>query len=62
MLEVGSKAPDFTLDDQDDNPVSLSNLKVKKYCYGFIQKPALADEQLKDKCSVMSIKIFKKEH
>ena len=60
MLEVGSKAPDFTLDDQDGNPVSLSNFKGQKVLLWFIQKPALVDEQLKDKCSVMSIKIFKK--
>ena len=30
MLEVGSKAPDFTLDDQDGNPVSLSSFKGQK--------------------------------
>jgi peroxiredoxin Q/BCP len=26
MLDVGSKAPDFTLPDQDGNPVALSDL------------------------------------
>ena len=30
MLEIGSKAPDFTLDDQDGNSVSLSNFKGQK--------------------------------
>jgi thioredoxin-dependent peroxiredoxin len=27
MLETGSTAPDFTLRDQDDNPVTLSDLR-----------------------------------
>jgi len=30
MLDVGSKAPDFTLLDQDGNNVSLSGLKGQK--------------------------------
>ena len=30
MLEVGNKAPDFTLIDKDGNPVSLSDFKGKK--------------------------------
>lgn len=30
MLEVGTKAPEFTLPDQDDNPVSLSDFLGKK--------------------------------
>jgi peroxiredoxin Q/BCP len=30
MLEVGTKAPDFTLPDQDGNPVSLSQFLGKK--------------------------------
>jgi peroxiredoxin Q/BCP len=29
MLEPGDEAPDFTLDDQDGNPVSLSGLRGK---------------------------------
>ena len=33
MLEVGSKAPDFTLDDQDGNPVSLSSFKGLLWFY-----------------------------
>ena len=30
MLEVGTKAPDFTLPDKDNNPVSLSDFLGKK--------------------------------
>ena len=30
MLEVGNKAPNFTLDDQDGNSVSLNDFKGKK--------------------------------
>lgn len=30
MLEVGTKAPDFTLDDKDGNKVSLSDFKGQK--------------------------------
>jgi len=30
MLEVGMKAPEFTLNDKDGNPVSLSNFAGKK--------------------------------
>ena len=29
MLEIGTKAPDFTLPDQDGNPVSLSDFRGK---------------------------------
>ena len=38
MLEVGSKAPDFTLDDQDGNPVSLRNFKGQKVLLWFYPK------------------------
>ena len=38
MLEVGSKAPDFTLDDQDGNPVSLINFKGQKVLLWFYPK------------------------
>ena len=38
MLEVGSKAPDFTLDYQDGNPVSLSNFKGQKVLLWFYPK------------------------
>ena len=38
MLEVGSKAPEFTLDDQDGNPVSLSTFKGKKVLLWFYPK------------------------
>lgn len=30
MLKVGDKAPDFTVNDQDGNPVKLSSLRGKK--------------------------------
>lgn len=38
MLEIGSKAPDFTLDDQDGNSVSLSNFKGQKVLLWFYPK------------------------
>ena len=38
MLKVGSKAPDFTLDDQDGNPVSLSSFKGQKVLLWFYPK------------------------
>ena len=38
MLEVGSNAPDFTLDDQDGNPVSLSSFKGQKVLLWFYPK------------------------
>jgi peroxiredoxin Q/BCP len=38
MLEVGSKAPDFTLQDQDGNDVSLSELKGQKVVLWFFPK------------------------
>ena len=38
MLEVGNKAPDFTLDDQDGNPVSLSSFKGQKVLLWFYPK------------------------
>ena len=38
MLEIGSKAPDFALDDQDGNPVSLSNFKGQKVLLWFYPK------------------------
>ena len=38
MLEIGSKAPDFTLDDQDGNPVSLSSFKGQKVLLWFYPK------------------------
>ncbi len=30
-IEAGQTAPDFTLNDQNNNPVTLSELKGKKY-------------------------------
>ena len=38
MLKVGSEAPDFTLDDQDGTPVSLSNFKGQKVLLWFYPK------------------------
>lgn len=38
MTEVGKKAPDFTLNDQDGNPVSLKKLKGKKVILYFYPK------------------------
>lgn len=38
MLTVGSKAPDFTLPDQDGNNVSLSELKGQKVVLWFFPK------------------------
>ena len=37
-LQVGDLAPQFTLLNQDNQPVSLSDSKVKKYSYIFTQK------------------------
>ena len=38
MLETGQSAPDFTLPDQDGNPVSLSELKGKRVVLYFYPK------------------------
>ncbi len=38
MLEVGMQAPDFTLPDQDDNPVSLGDFRGKKVLLWFFPK------------------------
>ena len=38
MLEVGTKAPDFTLQDQQGNPVSLSDFQGKKVVLYFYPK------------------------
>ena len=38
MLEVGSKAPGFTLPDQDGNEVSLSDFSGKKIVLWFFPK------------------------
>ena len=37
-LQVGDLAPQFTLLNQDNQPVSLSDFKGKKYSYIFTQK------------------------
>lgn len=38
MLLEGNKAPDFTLDDQDGNSVSLNDFKGKKVLIWFYPK------------------------
>ena len=38
MLKVGDKAPNFTLPDQDENHVSLTNFKDKKIVLWFYPK------------------------
>lgn len=38
MLEKGTSAPDFELDDQDGNPVSLADFKGKKILLWFYPK------------------------
>ena len=38
MLNVGDKAPDFTLPDQDENPISLSSYKNQKVIIWFFPK------------------------
>ncbi|SVD83834.1 uncharacterized protein METZ01_LOCUS436688 [marine metagenome] len=38
MLKVGDKAPDFTLQNQDENPVSLSDYKNKRVVLWFYPK------------------------
>ena len=35
MLKVGAKAPDFTLDDQDGRPISLSDFQGQKVLVWF---------------------------
>ena len=38
MLQEGSKAPDFTLDDQDGDQISLSDFKGQKVLLWFYPK------------------------
>ena len=38
MLEIGTKAPDFTLPDQDGNPVALKSFKGQKVVLYFYPK------------------------
>ena len=38
MLKIGEKAPDFTLPDQDENSVSLTDFKGKKVILWFFPK------------------------
>jgi peroxiredoxin Q/BCP len=38
LLKVGDKSPDFTLQNQDENPVSLSDYKNKKVVLWFYPK------------------------
>ncbi|GIS57124.1 MAG: hypothetical protein CM1200mP1_10620 [Candidatus Neomarinimicrobiota bacterium] len=54
MLEVGQKAPDFSLPDQNGNDVSLSDFSGKKVVLWFFPKASTPDEQLKVRGSVMN--------
>ena len=38
LLDIGSNAPDFTLPNQNDEMISLSNLKDKKIILWFYPK------------------------
>ena len=38
MLKTGQNAPDFTLQNQDDNPISLSDYKGKRVVLWFYPK------------------------
>jgi peroxiredoxin Q/BCP len=38
MLEIGTQAPDFTLPDQDGNPVTLSDLRGQTVVVYFYPK------------------------
>ena len=42
MLEVGQKAPDFSLPDQNGNDVSLSDFSGKKVVLWFFPKASTA--------------------
>ncbi len=57
-LQIGDKAPDFTVNDQDGNPVKLSSLKGKKvvlYFYPKDQTPGCTAEacNLRDNYKVL---------
>ena len=54
MLNIGDKAPDFTLPDQNGDNVSLKIIQAEKLYYGFSQKQVRLDEQLRVKDSVMN--------
>ena len=58
MLDVGQKAPDFTLPDQNGSNVSLSDFLGKKVVLWFSQKPVHPVELMKDKGSVMNSNII----
>ena len=59
MLEIGNKAPEFTLLDQDGNDVSLSDFAGIKVVLWFFPKPVHLAEQLKVKGSGMNSKNLK---
>ena len=41
MLQAGTKAPDFTLNDKDGNPVTLSSFLGKKVVLYFYPRDSL---------------------
>ena len=59
LLNIGDKAPDFTLPDANGESVSLSDFKGKKLFYGFFLKQVHQVERLKVKDSVMNSKNLK---
>ena len=56
MLDIGTKAPDFTLPDQNGNNVSLGDFLGKKVFSGFFLKLVRPVERLKVRGSVMNFK------
>ena len=61
MLEVGMKAPDFTLLNQNGEEVSLKDYRGKKVILYFILKTILQDVQNKLVALLKIIHIFKKK-
>ena len=59
LLNIGDKAPDFTLPDANGESVSLSDFKGKKVVLWFFLKQVPQVERLKVKDSVMNSKSLK---
>ena len=62
MLQEGSKAPDFTLDDQDGNPVSLSDFKDQKVLLWFYPKASTPGWTVEGKVLRDEYKNFQKKN